>query len=51
MVYNVGKGHEIFAAVTGGRPLRFSRLINGGSRSPRVVGGMRRGQESPADKS
>jgi hypothetical protein len=28
------EGHEVFSAVTGGRPLFFSRRINGGSRSP-----------------
>ena len=27
--------------MTGGRPLSFSRLISGGNRSPRLVGGMR----------
>jgi hypothetical protein len=27
--------------VTGGRPPSFSRLISGGNRSPRLVGGMR----------
>jgi len=26
-------GHEVFSVVTGGRPLSFSRLISGGSRS------------------
>jgi len=26
-------GHEVFSTVTGGRPLSFSRLISGGSRS------------------
>jgi len=27
------EGHEVFSVVTGGRPLCFSRLISGGSRS------------------
>ena len=27
------QGHEVFSVVTGGRPLSFSRLISGGSRS------------------
>jgi hypothetical protein len=35
------KGYEVFSDVTGGRPPSFSRLISGGSRSPRLVGGMR----------
>ena len=37
--------------MTGGRPSSFSRLISGGNRSPRSIGGMRRGQDSPADTS
>jgi len=45
------EGHEVFSEVTGGRPLSFSRLISGGNRSPRFIGGMRRGKDSPADKS
>jgi hypothetical protein len=39
-------GHEVFSEVTGGRPLSFSRLISGGSRSPWFIRGMRRGQDS-----
>ena len=30
--------HEVFSAVTGGRPLSFSRRINGGNRSPEPFG-------------
>jgi hypothetical protein len=41
----------VFSDATGGRPPSFSRLINGGNRSPRLVGGMRRGQDSPVNKS
>ena len=33
------EGHEVFSVVTGGRPLSFSRLISGGSRSsPDLLG-------------
>jgi hypothetical protein len=45
-------GHEVFSAVTGGRPLSFSLRINGGNRSspaPKEWGRMRRGQDSPVD--
>jgi len=56
-------GHEVFSVVPGGRPLSFSRLISGGSRSSPDLSGEnaeglrlgeptpRRGQESPVDKS
>jgi len=44
-------GNETFSEVTGGRPPFFSRLIRGGNRRPRHVGAMRRGQNSPTDKS
>jgi len=39
-------GYGAFSEVLGGRPPCFSRLISGGNRSPRLVGGMR----SPASK-
>ena len=57
------EGHEVFSVVTGGRPLSFSRLISGGSRSSPGLSGEnaeglrlgeptpRRGQKSPVDKS
>ena len=32
------EGREVFSAVTGGRPLSFSRRISGGSRSPEPFG-------------
>ena len=41
----------MFSDATGGRPPFFSRLINGGNRSPRLVGGMRKGQDSLENKS
>ena len=44
-------GHEIVSGETGGRAPFFSRLGYGGNRSSRLVGGMRRGQDSPVDKS
>jgi len=31
IVCTIGNGHEVFSAVTGGRPLSFSRLICGGN--------------------
>ena len=40
-------GHEVFSAVTGGRPLSFSRRINGGSRSPELVEGNAEGAGIP----
>ncbi|MBA7682595.1 hypothetical protein ES703_90947 [subsurface metagenome] len=33
------EGHEVFSVVTGGRPLSFSRLISGGSRSSSDLSG------------
>jgi len=40
-------GHEVFSVVTGGRPLSFSRLISGGSRSPEPVEGNAEGAKTP----
>ena len=44
-------GPDVFSEIPGGRPSSFLRLISGGNRSSRLVGRMRRGQNSPADKS
>ena len=47
-------GAKAFSRMPGGGPSSFSRLISGGNRSSRVDrerGRMRRGQDSPADKS
>ncbi len=41
------EGHEVFSVVTGGRPLSFSRLISGGSRSPEPVEGNAEGAKYP----
>ena len=42
------KGHEVFSVVTGGRPLSFSRLISGGSRSsPDLSGENAEGAKTP----
>jgi hypothetical protein len=40
-------GHEAFSVVTGGRPLSFSRRINGGNRSPELVEGNAEGGKTP----
>ena len=48
----IWEGHQVVSAVTGGRPLSFSRRINGGTHSspaPKERGRMRRGQGSPVD--
>ena len=50
IVYNRNRGHEVFSDVTGGRPLFFHDL-SVGETAAAACGGMRRGQESPADKS
>jgi len=47
-------GDDAFSEIPGGRPSSFSGLISGGNRSSRANrerGRMRRGQNSPADKS
>ncbi len=42
------EGHEVFSVVTGGRPLSFSRLISGGSRSsPDFLGENEEGASIP----
>jgi len=42
------EGHEVFSVVTGGRPLSFSRLISGGSRSsPDLSGENAEGAKTP----
>ena len=39
--------HGVFSAVTGGRPLSFSRRISGGNRSPEPVEGNAEGAGIP----